>query len=95
LAEDQHPVGEFGAGGEHEPLGVGVRTWVAGGDLEDLDARVSADPLDPLLPLDDPFTEPSQVGTCGDEQCGLQRLPRPLVPCAAGIAPKRHTRPFR
>jgi hypothetical protein len=29
FTEDQHPVGDFGAGGEHEPfgMGVGARTW--------------------------------------------------------------------
>jgi len=25
LAEDQHPVGDLGPGGEHEPFGIGVR----------------------------------------------------------------------
>jgi hypothetical protein len=30
FAEDQQPVGELGTGGEHEPLGVGVRAGTAG-----------------------------------------------------------------
>jgi hypothetical protein len=29
FTEDQHPVGDFGPGGEHEPLGVGVRPGTA------------------------------------------------------------------
>src|SRR6266508_3269273 len=32
--------------GEHEPLGVGVRAWTAGRDLEDLDARISQDRIE-------------------------------------------------
>jgi hypothetical protein len=31
FAEDQHPVGDFGPGGEHEPFGVGVRPGLRGG----------------------------------------------------------------
>jgi hypothetical protein len=46
LAEDEHPVGELGTGGEHEPFGVGVHARTAGGDLEDLDARVGQDRIE-------------------------------------------------
>jgi hypothetical protein len=42
-AEDQHAVGELGVGGEHEPLGAGVRARTAGRDLEDFHASVSED----------------------------------------------------
>jgi hypothetical protein len=38
FAEDQQPVGQFGPGGEHEPLGVSVRPGTAGRDLHDVDA---------------------------------------------------------
>jgi hypothetical protein len=31
FAADQHPVGDLGPGGEHEPLRVGVRPWARGG----------------------------------------------------------------
>jgi hypothetical protein len=31
LAEDQHPVGDLGPGGEHEAFRVCVRSWAAGG----------------------------------------------------------------
>ena len=40
LAEDQHPVGELGADGQHEPFRVSVRARTAGRDLQDLDAGV-------------------------------------------------------
>jgi len=39
-AEDQHPVGDLGPGGEHEPFGIGVRARAAGRDLHDLDAGI-------------------------------------------------------
>ena len=42
LAEDRHPVGELGTGGEHEPLRVGVRARAAGRDLQGGDAGVGA-----------------------------------------------------
>ena len=31
LAEDQHPVGNLGPGGEHEPFRIGVRRGLRGG----------------------------------------------------------------
>jgi hypothetical protein len=37
-----------------------------------------ADPFSPLLPLDDPFGEPCQVGTSGNEQRRHERLAQPL-----------------
>jgi len=40
LAEDQHPVGDLGPGGEHEPFCVSVRARAAGRDLHDLDCGV-------------------------------------------------------
>src|ERR1019366_8463149 len=33
FAEDQHPVGHLGPGGEHEPFGIGVRPGTSGRDL--------------------------------------------------------------
>jgi hypothetical protein len=38
FAEDQHPVGELGPGGKHEPFRVSVRVRAAGRDLHGLDA---------------------------------------------------------
>jgi hypothetical protein len=40
LAEDQHPVSDFGPGGEHESFGISVRRWAAGRDLHGLDAGI-------------------------------------------------------
>jgi hypothetical protein len=37
LAEDQHPVGDFGPGGEHKPLRKSVRSPASGRDLHGLD----------------------------------------------------------
>jgi len=38
FAEDQHPVGQLGPGGQHEPLRESVRAGTAGRDLHHLDA---------------------------------------------------------
>jgi hypothetical protein len=38
LTEDQHPVGDLGPGGEHEPLRKSVRSRASGRDLHGLDA---------------------------------------------------------
>jgi hypothetical protein len=40
LAEDQHPVGDLCAGGEHEPFRISVGARAAGRDLHGLDASV-------------------------------------------------------
>ena len=37
LAEDQHPVGDLGPGGEHEPFRISVRSPAPGRDLHGLD----------------------------------------------------------
>jgi hypothetical protein len=42
FAEDQHPVGDLGAGGEHEPFRICVCA-AAGWDLHDLDAGAGQD----------------------------------------------------
>jgi hypothetical protein len=38
FAGDQHPVGDLGPGGEHEPFGIGVRAGASGRDFQGLDA---------------------------------------------------------
>jgi len=43
FAEDQHPVGDFGPGCEHEPFRVSVRALAAGRDLHDLDTGIGQD----------------------------------------------------
>jgi hypothetical protein len=40
LAEDQHPVGDLGPGGEHEPFRVCVRSRAAGRNLHGLDTGI-------------------------------------------------------
>src|SRR5690348_6710928 len=40
LAEDQHPVGDLGPGGEHEPFRISVRFRAAGRDLHGLDTSL-------------------------------------------------------
>ncbi len=40
LAEDQHPVGDLGAYGQHEAFGEAVRARTPRRDLNHLDARV-------------------------------------------------------
>jgi hypothetical protein len=40
LAEDEHPVGDLCPGGEHEPLGISVRTRTPRRDLRNVDAGV-------------------------------------------------------
>jgi hypothetical protein len=43
LAEDQHPVGDLGPGGEHEAFRVCVCSWAVGRDLHDLDTSPGKD----------------------------------------------------
>ena len=43
FAEDQHPVGDLGPDGQHEPFGEAVRTWTPRRDLDHRDARVRQD----------------------------------------------------
>jgi hypothetical protein len=40
LAEDEHPVGDLGPGGEHEPFRISVRARAARRDLHDLDTGI-------------------------------------------------------
>jgi hypothetical protein len=40
LAEDQHPVGEFGSDGQHDAFGEAVRPRATRRDLDHLNARI-------------------------------------------------------
>jgi hypothetical protein len=42
-ADDQHPVGDFGPDGAHEPLCKGIRPWTSRRDLHHFDADVCQD----------------------------------------------------
>jgi hypothetical protein len=46
LAEDQHPVGDLGPGGEHESFRISVRPRASGWDLYGLDAGGGKDRVD-------------------------------------------------
>jgi len=46
LPEDQHVVGEFGSGGEHEPLGEAVCPRATRRDLHDRDACIGQDRIE-------------------------------------------------
>jgi hypothetical protein len=43
FAEDQHPVGDLGPGGEHEPFRKSIRSRAARRDLHGLDTGVGQD----------------------------------------------------
>jgi hypothetical protein len=43
FTEDQHPVGDLGPGGEHEPSRISIRPRAPGRDLHRLDARARED----------------------------------------------------
>jgi len=64
FAEDQHPVGDFGPGCEHEPFRVSVRTWAAGRDLHGLDTSVGQDCVERFGELSGPVAnqEPEARG---------------------------------
>jgi hypothetical protein len=82
-AEDQHAGGELGAGGEHEPLGVGVGPWTTRRDGEDLDARIGEDGVERGGELAGPVPdeEPERLRTRAEVQqevAGLLGGPRPV-----------------
>ncbi len=43
FAEDEHPVGDLLAGGEHEPFRITVRSWAPRRDLHRLDTGIGQD----------------------------------------------------
>jgi hypothetical protein len=57
LAEDQHPVGDLGPGGENEPLRKGVRPRAAGRDLHGLDAGCGEDRVEGIGELPGPVAD--------------------------------------
>jgi len=83
LAEDQHPVGDLGPGGEHEPFRVSVRPRTPGRDLHGHDSGIGQDRVERRgeLPGPVPDQEPEACGTItqihqqvADLLCG----PRPV-----------------
>ena len=57
FAEDQHPVGDFGPGGEHEPFRVSVGARAAGRDLHGLDTSAGQDRAGRLGELPGPVAD--------------------------------------
>src|SRR5205085_346093 len=57
FTEDQHPVGDFGPGCEHEPFRVSVRARVAGRDLHHLDPGIGQDCVKRLGELPGPVAD--------------------------------------
>ena len=57
LAADQHPVGDLGPGGEHEPFRISVRPRAAGRNLHDLDAGIGQDRVKLRGELTGPITD--------------------------------------
>ena len=57
LAEDQHPVGDFGPGGEHGPFRVSVGARAAGRDLHGLDTSAGQDRAGRLGELPGPVAD--------------------------------------
>jgi hypothetical protein len=56
LTEDEHPVGDLGPGGEHEPFRLSVRPRAAGRNLHDLDAGIGQDRVKRRGELTGPIT---------------------------------------
>jgi hypothetical protein len=57
LAEDEHPVGDLGPGGEHEAFRVSVRTRAAGRDLHGLDTGIGQDGVERFGELPGPVAD--------------------------------------
>ena len=90
LAEDEHPVGDLGPGGEHEPFRVSVRARAAGRDLHGFDAGVGQDRIERCGELPGPVAdqEPEVRGAiteihqevadllCGPRPSGFAVIPR-------------------
>ena len=83
LPEDQHPVGEFGADGQHEAFGEAVRPRTPRRDLDHLDARIRQHRVERGRELSGPIAdeepEPRDVfAEVHDEVAGLLGGPGPV-----------------
>ena len=65
FAEDEHPVGELGPGGEHESFRMSVRSWAPGRDLHSLDTGAGQDCVECLGELPGPVADQEPVATRG------------------------------
>ncbi|HEY6315164.1 MAG TPA: hypothetical protein VIY52_30775 [Streptosporangiaceae bacterium] len=57
FAEDEHPVGDLGPGGEYEPFRISFRSWGAGRDLHGLYASIGQDRVKRLGELPGPVLD--------------------------------------
>jgi len=83
FAEDQHPVGDLGPGGEHEPFGECVRPGASGRDLHGFDTGAGQGRVERCGELPGPVAdqEPEVRGViagAGQEIADLLRGPRPV-----------------
>ena len=83
LAEDQHPVGEFGADGQHEAFGEAVRAWTPWRDLDHLDPCIGQHRVERGRELSGPVAdeEPKPGGVVAEvhhEVAGLLGRPGPV-----------------
>ncbi len=83
FAEDQHPVGDLGPGGEHESFRVGVRPGSSRRDLERFDTSVGQDCIEGSGELPGPVSdqEPEARGSIAEihqEVPDLLGAPRPV-----------------
>ena len=69
-AEDQHPVGDLGPGGEHEPFGIGVCPGASGRDLDRFDTSAGQDRVERRAELSGPVTNQEPEGHCCIERSG-------------------------
>jgi len=83
LAEDQHPVGDLGSGGEHESFRIGIRARAAGRDLRGLDTGAGQDCVECPGELPCPVTDqepeiPGMIAGIHQEIADLLGGPRPV-----------------
>ena len=83
LAEDQHPVGDLGPGGEHESFRIGIRARASRRDLHGLDTGGGQDRVEHLGELPCSVTDqepefPGPIAEIHQEIADLLRRPRPV-----------------
>ena len=89
FAEDQHPVSELGANGQHETFGEAVRTRTARWNLDRCDARIGQDGVErgcelPRAIADEEPESGDIVAEIHEEVAGLLGRPGPVgVRCHA------------
>ena len=72
LAEDEHPVGHLGPGGEHEPFRISIRARAPGRDLRCLDTGTGQGRVEGVGELPGPAAdqEPEGRGAIAEVRAG-------------------------